>query len=1243
MTNILLAVITLVFVIIRLLVTEKIKKNAWRWWYMPWISLIFTVLAYLVCNWMNIPKKYLPHLTTSEYQIEVAYCILCLFLWIPLSWALRSPSIHQKLIGLYRNLFCANDKNRDKALPFPYFYDTEGKVKSRVGTVFYRWALKTVALFGAVAFSVSFLIPLVSNTDFNFISSFGILGLLPILEYYIYLNADAQFEEETIETIENKAKSSFDDLWNLYVDRFDDFSVAWNKDTNREFSEKCESDFDTDMENLYVSFKDSRSDGIIEDCDLATAFSRLEPFFMQVIKDGHYVLVAFDVPKHFTEKNGETFLDEIAQKLKTILERRFPEVDQIIRFTVYDEWSTDDVFKNSIVMAPLSLLARKGVKDYHWLKNLGLVTVVNVFDKGVSNLYESRKFYYMLRSVNADYQILTITPYHREIEPSFHQIWLTNQNMVEIKYKQHYKGLKQYFLGYDFENYMYRFGKVLSSTPTEKLSSGSEMFVFPLTSKVGYEQKTITPIHNLELAYTNGLETIEEFNKFNDFVNEDFSISSDSIWHKNTPHLLPVDEILESQVFSVIYDQENNSPVAYRKWMHLGYEENFCVVISKPYMFRDYFNDNHDYFVKYPFVALQPKLCKSKITLAIILLNLLRNHPQEENQLRSHLLDYYDKSEINSVPSKLKELFITYFSADLANSIGTMKKIVFDGKEYHVKVFYFLEADQISLPYLELITVIDSSGNVLFDILRDLWAQNFSKGQYHSFSGRCYQIQTFDEENKTLTVGFGQISNVLFYRPVLSVSLSGMLASIKDLFYFEEWYHPILKEKLSFRMLGFETNLRVKTSRWISFMKYSAPCYDSSSSIIPANGLGDERFYRRGKVLKVSFGYLRKYTDRIDDIRKSLQVLIYESLYSLFPHYAQYLLVSSEGEGDCALPWIFNCFSNNEIIENDISAVQEKQNGYLTYYFIEDANIDLGLIGALTKENIWYLMGYIYDYLLWLVQDGSKKQQSGYVEYRKKANLDKLAFLKYGGEQLPSYFDIDLLIGFFRDYFNGDFFEASRMRFQNVFGSAIGNCDFCGREMKNSEMQRLEDGRMRCPECSKDAVDTEGRFLELCKQVVEKFNTHLGIDFNAIKYQPRLISAVELHKVGGYEFSVTNGYDVRKIVGLACNRETDVFYVENGYSPEKTFGIIAHEMTHIWEYNSEDFKKVKATNNDLVEGLAVWSDLFLSEKNGATNIEGLRQSWLARTDEYGRGLKFIMDNCPDDPYGFIKQKAAEMK
>ena len=1238
--DVILGVLVLVYVVTELnFITHRVRKMAYQWWHTTWFCLLYSLLMYALYRILNIPTKWLFPSLVFDYRIEGVYVFACFLIWQPIRVLLRRPAVHNSLIEFYRKMFAKDAEDPDRALPFPYFYSKgTNEVKMRVGTVFYRLTIKTIAILAALVYLAGFISAYYTGVFFP-LSGFGMLGLLLLIEYYIYLNAEAETEEEKTKGDEKDEPSDFDDLWRLYIENFDNYAVAWRKtiaedDTSQEKAQKSNKDT---LDDLLSKFEKNKQDGIISGFDLLTAFSKLVPFFLDVIKKGRYILVAFDIPRHFSLNEENSFLQEIASKLTKELVHRFPNINEIIKFIVYDEKSALGVLDNSIVMAPLSLISRQGLGGSEWMQNLGLITVVNVFDKGVSNLYETRKFCYLLNSVNPNYQILVVSAFGKELEPTIISTWITGTKPYEAKMKQYPRGSRQFLIAYNFEEWKDRFKKVLRAFPNDTLYSGSEMFVYPLSSRVGEREKPVTPVHHLELAYTSALEGIEELNNFNDYIRDEYAVGSGSIIHDIKPHVLPVDEVEESQVFSVIYDNENNSPDAYMKWIHLGLEENFSIIISKPYMFRDYFNANHGYFVRAPFHAVQPRMCKSKVTLAIILLNLLKGGKQDEATIKSLLSSYYDNEDLDSVPKMLKDLFYTYFSNDMVNDLRTSEVVEFDKVRYKTKVVYELvHPDQINLPYLDIITVKDENDNVLFDILQDLLFQNYSVGQHHSFSGWPYLVTNFDSENKTLMVTRDEeISNMLFYKPCLKVAVNfAEKTPIKGLLEEEKLYHQT-GEELYFWMQGYETDVQIDTTQWIVFNKgYTAPKYSSGSTIIsPAReSQTPRRSYKRGKVLKVSLTFLQKpqYLERFDDIRKGLQILLYEGLQSLFPHHCQYLIVASQGDGDPDLPWIFNQFECHDTVEK----------GCLTYYFIEDAHIDLGLIGTLTKQNIWYLIEYIFDYLIWLSEDMGTP--TGYDEYLFRKDNDKFSFLKYGSDSLPDYFDIDLLINFIRDYFTKS--GHNLMDLQKSRGSKpeMGNCDFCGREMKNSEMHCLADGRMRCPDCSKDAVDTDAQFLKLIDEAKALFLTHLGIDFGSIPFKAKLVSAVELHKLHGSEFSITNGYDVRKLLGFAWNSEGGAIYVENGRKSGDTLGIIIHEMTHIWEFSDDEFKKIRATNEDWLEGLAVWTDLYLSEKAGVAIMEERKDGWLARTDEYGRGLKLILDLCPDDPYGYIRQKAGEL-
>lgn len=1250
MSNFIFAIALLVFVLVELFITTShMRKNAYQWWHIPWLAIIYSSLLYLIYHFLHLPDTVLFDWLVDGYKIETFYCIAGLVVWIPLQLFLRSLFVHNSLIKVYRRLLSKDDEDTEERFPFPYYYSKdENEVKSRVGRVFYRLTLKWTIIIIALVYVTALLVAHYYHDEFFPISAFGILGILPLMEYYIYLGAEVGDEGDCItDDGSSRWKTDFDLLWNLYVDHFDNYAVAWKRayDEKGNFREKYEKSNNSSFENLFKTFKDDHRGGIIENCDLLTAFSKLVPFFMNVIKEGHYILVVFDIPKHFSAKRQDSYMKEIANKLTSVLVKRFPMINEITKFIVYDETSTLEVFDNSIVMAPLSLLARRDMKDKEWMRNLGLITVVNVFDKGVSNLFENRKFGYILQSVNKDYQIIVISPYRKELEASYEKTWLTTEvkSLPECPIILYPRSERQYFIGYNFEEWEERFNKVLSAKPNDALYSGSEMLVFPLTPYVGTLPKVITPVHQLELAYTNALEGNEEIKKFITYFKKDLSITVDSVNDKVTPHILPVDEIIESQTLSIIYDNENNAPTSYMKWIHVGNSENFSIVISKPYLFRDYFNANHDYFAQFPFSAVQPRMCNSRITLAIILLGLLKENEQEEDTIKAYLLKYYDDSEIDSIPNILKNLFSTYFSDDLANDLRTSKKVVFDGVEYktHVK-FRLIHPDRVNLPYLDLITVKDGNGNVLFDILKDLLYQNYNKGQHHSFSGWPYIISDFDRVNKTLTVTRSdEISNILFYKPCYEIraTIGSMSIPLKGLC----MEKPVINfhhtgAELPYMMQAYETEISIVTKQWVTFGNcYAAPKYASGSSrFVPVNfSETPARKYSKAKILKLSLRYLPRYSDCIDRVRKMLQLLLYEGLQSLFPHHAQYLIVASmdtekvrEDDDTKDLPWIFNDFQCNDSV----------QNGWINFYFIEDAHIDLGLIGALTYDNIRYLMEYIFDYLLWLTEDPIRPED--YIEYRNRKNFDKFTFLKYGKKEMLDFFDIDLAINFIRDHFSekkDDLIQKQIKRQANT--DTICTCDFCRKKLKIDEMVRLDDGRMRCPDCSKDAIDSDEQFLQLCNQVKEAFKVYLDIDFSTITHNGKLVSAVELHKLGGRLFSITNGYDVRKLIGIAFNNKVGNFYVENGYDSQKTFGIIAHEMTHIWQFNSPDFQKVRKTNEDLVEGLAVWTDLFLCEKKGFADIENSRNSWLSRDDEYGRGLKFIMENCPDDPYGYIREMA----
>lgn len=1181
-------------------VSSKLShKRAYLWWPLPMAATLYALLMSLLYSLFDFPAiVYLifPSLVLDSVPFEAAYVLISMMLWVPLGAFVRT-SIKD-----------------DKRLLWPYFRLSD-TVMARVGRRFYLRMLKLLMLLLALAYAVALIVTgLDSSASFGLVTCLPLLVIIPLSEAYFYLMADVPDEQYSSSVGKRTVQDhSMEELWQLYVDNFDNYSVAW-----RSYSSPLAGSDGTIADSAVDVL--GEGDQIVLTEDLVSVFSRLEPLFSAVEYGGKYVLVALDIPDHF--KLGNT-LDMIADRISAIVAKRVVAFCQV---------SSSDKLENAIVVAPLSLLL-DGRIPLDWLRKLGLITIVDIHDRGIANLYECREFSFILRAENPDCRLLLLSPQRKELQSAVSNTWASDIEFKEVPMPAMPSANHFYYAGYDTEGFKERFAKLLSVWPAEPLYPGGELAPLAVCGTFASRTKHIWPVHFLDVAYSNIVECMEEVVKNTlAFKPDVLGITVDAIKDKVLLHHLALDAIDDSQTVAVVYDRENNAPAAFRKWKHLGSKDNFTMVLSNPYLFRDYFNANHSFFCDHPLLPIQPHLSKCRVTLAIILFNMLMQPGKEESEIHPLLMQYYDEDEIISVPSLLRDLFRRYFSADLARLLTTRVCSRFDGTRYVLDTFYSVVADKFPKPsYLNRVSVVDSTGNVLYQLSQDLLFQNYDKGQIHSFNGRPYKIGNFSESDAKLQVSrVADSYNVVFYRACRSVSLKGSRTLINDMKGDPAvWTHET-GQKLSLTLSGFETLTTVTTTAWMQFSKYSIVGGDA----IRINSYSPQRIYNNGKVLRMTMHFLekREYLDRKEDIRRGLQLLLHEALFSFFPHHAQYLIVASLGDVDNDLPWVFPSFSCDDI-EDDTT---------LSLFFIEDANIDLGLIGALSDSgNIRYIFEYLYDYLCWLSEHDYSNPKYFNIYRTRPSGLDHLSFLRYGRDSLPKYLDIELLLNFIRDFFVGvSSRHDSRLRYLVATESA-GNfeCDFCGKEFKIADLIQLSDGRMRCAACSEGAIDTDEQFGALCGEAYDLFRTHLGIDFRGIPHRGNLVSAVELHRLHGSPFSVTRGYDVRKIRGFARDSRNDEFFVENGRKPDETLSIICHELTHIWQYSSPQFAKFRDDSKYWVEGLAVWTDLFLMEKHGSSDIEYQRQQWLALDNEYGNGLRLILSTCPDDPYAYIRQNA----
>lgn len=253
----------------------------------------------------------------------------------------------------------------------------------------------------------------------------------------------------------------------------------------------------------------------------------------------------------------------------------------------------------------------------------------------------------------------------------------------------------------------------------------------------------------------------------------------------------------------------------------------------------------------------------------------------------------------------------------------------------------------------------------------------------------------------------------------------------------------------------------------------------------------------------------------------------------------------------------------------------------------------------------------------------------------KKTEYQKSCFLKYGYEEIDPYFDFGGTIKYLTKYGydrnplqqvrDGVKAAESDNAKYNPHKEGSHFCDFCGVELAGGEYELLKDGRERCNHCSSTALRTGEEFKEVYKMVVRNMEIFFGIKLN-VAIKVRMTDAKTIAKHFGEEFVATPGFDGR-VLGFAQKDSSGYsLYIENGSPKLAAMATIAHELTHIWQYQNWDEKMIlskygKQYRLEIYEGMAKWAEiqylLYLNEISYAKRQEIVTR---LRDDEYGRGF-----------------------
>ncbi len=700
---------------------------------------------------------------------------------------------------------------------------------------------------------------------------------------------------------------------------------------------------------------------------------------------------------------------------------------------------------------------------------------------------------------------------------------------------------------------------------------------------------------------------------------------------RNRLHRVNAPWLARSSDNNVIFVRDDcyNLVSALKRCLPLGKKAAFVHVTSSSYLLKDYFADNIEYFIKTPVFKFAPSISKTPVSIAYPLLQRLVAFKLPEDEILNEIQNVYPDEKFAEIG--LRKLFREVFDIDIVkeNYIEIEQRHELEQSALVEKTYLGLSRRirrDSKLKWLTFFKITDNSGNTLALIKYDHLYQTYLPGQIHPFDGKPYEIKSINERTKSVSVSFSNPECEYLYRPKLSVHLN-KLREIRfpDVHCVEE-----TRGDWRVRLELCEADFDIETSGFYTFtggidVSLKKGLFTRLASEI-------KREYRPGRTVIFSAATRNATNLNRDRIPLTLTLLMNEIWCSFFPESYRFIVACCPGKlteikhEASPIPPVIPSFNLSENLNP-----AEKFEGFtnvFTIYLFEDSHLDMGLLQTFF-ENWEQFLELLDDYLAWLTEEPQSK--SGNV---RKHIDDKYRYLKYGLDALPGFLDLKgtkrVLEGILMQ--SERRLTSKRSSFSPTVKKAreapekgtMRQCDFCGRYIKETELERLDDGRERCSDCRKTAINSLSQLKEVFNEAKDFMESNYGVKI-VPHVNVRFASASEIQKERGIIFTPTPEFDPRAI-GLAVSRGNNEYeiLVENGQPYHMTMEVTVHELTHIWQYVNLDVNRMYAEYDKLlIEGHAMWAGLTCLETKGIAPSYVERQK--QRDDAYGKGYWMIRE------------------
>jgi len=597
-------------------------------------------------------------------------------------------------------------------------------------------------------------------------------------------------------------------------------------------------------------------------------------------------------------------------------------------------------------------------------------------------------------------------------------------------------------------------------------------------------------------------------------------------------------------------------------------DQVIILVVSPPYALRDFFAHKHGTFKGkdlYDRFSLVGHMDNQEAAF-ILLYRLLYGKVHEKNIHLPGNEPVYKKSIVNFINDAL----------DMALSVEQLtieEEVSSDNKIYSLSTTNEIKS-------LEEITIVDMHHNVLDTLSKNDVYLKYLPGMLIANNGKLYEIVNIDIIGRQLIVNNIQTKQIptyaipIFIDHIVELNTDARQSSIEV----DQQYNPdiILKQfhsgGVNQKFILQNLNYRLSISSYYEYKELH-----NSNRIVLSEPW--EKTVKETNILKVNYDL--DY-DVDDTLRSMIAYFVDEILKSQFT--AQYHMIAVR----------------TVLKDNSPYKINMNFEGDICLCFFDLTGENSRLLNSI-YHHFDDLLRILYDYLKWVLENDPEKVTFPQKDGQNIVHTDKLKSLF----EIVSIITHPIRLGTKEDVNQVKIDESTSQR----------KCTFCWESKSVNEMEVLDDGRVRCSTCKKASPETEADYnkfiIDIKKYMKQKYNVDIAEE---IKF--KITDSNTLNQSA-------RGVNDRLAVGFARDGDKYEIWAENG-SPDFQIGeVLAHEMSHIWQYHNLNMEKLA---DDLVkiEGLAHWVGITYLEDNHP-RLQHIIEAEKQRNDEYGQGYRYVED------------------